>query len=259
LEITALEIFQHEYAVGALTVFRHENQDFLVFPYAHGETLRSLWEKSRDPAAHNRQITIKWFEQQCIRIAKVLRCLHGHPPGTPPNCCVVSDRRQESPIGIHCDLNPGNFLLFRDSRRDLDPADPDTWGDIKLSDFGSTLFFSKLELESTQQVGHCDALYRPPESDIRDFLQADAEFSAKFDVWSLGSVWLECITWLVLGADQVKAFEQTRKGGRDPVKGGRIDGGFFEIEKVNGAQKIFIKKCVRDVSNPCCPGPPRTS
>jgi serine/threonine protein kinase len=228
MEIDALQIFQHDYAIEILAAFRHQNQDFIVFPFAHGGTLRDIWRAAPQPnMQHEKAGAVDWFEQQCLRAAKVFECLHGHPSGH--FCCAFSTRRARRPIGIHGDISPRNLLFFRNPKIDFDPNDPTTWGSVKVGDFGSTLFFDAKGLKNVEEAPHADPHYRAPESDIADIRVASIDYSAKADVWSLGCVWLECITWLVLGQPAIASFTKERKQELDAWEN-RKDGNFFRNE-----------------------------
>lgn len=91
--------------------------------------------------------------------------------------------------------------------------------------------------------------YRPPECDLND-----ERISNSWDVWSLGCVWLEFVTWYLLGSEGVladfpKARTQTVYPGQ---RQGTEDGCFFTLQGQEGdgsPMQSNLKPSVRNVSN----------
>lgn len=85
--------------------------------------------------------------------------------------------------GRHGDIHPGNILWFNDSPE----------GTLKIADFGQAELNSKLSKTKQRDVAN-HLTYRPPECDIKpSFIRQS------YDIWCLGCVYLEFLTWLLGG------------------------------------------------------------
>jgi serine/threonine protein kinase len=102
--------------------------------------------------------------------------------------------------GRHGDLKPENILWFKNYK---DNDHNSFMGVLKISDFGLTRFHKTASTSRTDPFG-ISPTYRAPEYDVRK------KVSQSYDVWSLGCVILEFITWYILGSEEVQAFEHHR-------------------------------------------------
>ena len=97
--------------------------------------------------------------------------------------------------GWHSDLRPENILIFEDGFSGR--------GSWKISDFGLSHLHSqgaKSELPPYPGTG----TYEPPEC------QLELKQSQKYDLWSLGCIFLECVTWLLKGSEAIERFADDR-------------------------------------------------
>lgn len=164
---------QDTHLIRLLFAYEHEDHGFfLIFPLAEG-SLADYWrfESSRSRIAKGPG----WLLEQCRGIADGLAKIHraASEPG------VTS-------LGRHGDIKPGNILWFKRSPRDC--------GRLVLADFTSARFHSPetAEMSSTGTAG-ITRTYCPPEVDLNQHQ------SQAYDVWSLGCVYLEFVTWYLLG------------------------------------------------------------
>jgi serine/threonine protein kinase len=101
-------------------------------------------------------------------------------------------------------------------------SDPDDMGTIKICDFGSS------ELNpSPSSTRHTSSIYntpRHPESDVSGYLQ-----TSSCDMWMLGCVFLEFITWYIGGWQKIEEF---RKRINQNQNGPYATDAFFEIFEV---------------------------
>lgn len=176
---------------------------YLVFPWADGN-LRQFWEIQPSPSPADWKQS-KWFFTQCAGLVRALRKIHHvhsttmtKPKETIPleelNSLFGGLVQGDSPKewGRHGDIKPENILWFQkhDGLTDF----------LVLSDFGLTSFNTA---DSRSKVHH-DAItgftgtYRPPEFDLQ------SEISQSYDVWSLGCVFLEFVSWFLLGFNQTE-------------------------------------------------------
>lgn len=102
--------------------------------------------------------------------------------------------------GRHGDIKPKNILWFSryGERKDH----------MVISDLGLTRYHSKFtrsKVTPSNVDGFTEA-YRPPEMDI-----PGRQICRKFDIWSLGCVFLEFCVWYLEGADGIDKFEYARQ------------------------------------------------
>lgn len=99
--------------------------------------------------------------------------------------------------GRHGDINPGNILWFRDN----DSTEAALGGTLKIADFGQAEFNSLKSRTAPRDVANT-LTYRPPECDrlVRD---QKPLIRQRYDIWCLGCVFLEFLTW-VIGGEQLQ-------------------------------------------------------
>lgn len=120
--------------------------------------------------------------------------------------------------GRHGDIKPENILWFVDyeGKRDY----------LAISDFGLTQFdTAKSHSRASQDhILGFSSTYRAPDLHLED-----QKISQKYDVWSLGCVFLEFISWFLLGYDEtVSRFTQARLA--DEPEGVIREDTFFVLE-----------------------------
>lgn len=182
--------------------YRHGDECCLVFPWAGGN-LKEYWKShARNPNNHKDVI---WFFKQCWGLALGLRRLHN-----PPSYATANDEdveaaedilagAQDAKYGRHGDLKPENILWFDNYHGDQDH--------LAICDFGSTKFnsmYSKSLVDANEVSGYTET-YQPPDN------QFEPVVSQKFDVWSLGCVLLEFVSWFLLDYEKtVEVFPRER-------------------------------------------------
>jgi serine/threonine protein kinase len=139
--------------------------------------------------------------------------------------------------GRHGDLKPENILFF------IEPHTDNTKGTLKIADFGQAQLNSKSRKSKLQagEVAHSLA-YRAPESDLQP-----KRISQSHDIWSLGCVYLEFITWMLGGAKLLRNFSK-RRVSWDIFNQAETDT-FFEIVRNEDTQEaeIMVKPAVTKV------------
>jgi serine/threonine protein kinase len=147
----------------------------------------------------------------------------------------------EKLYGRHGDIKPANVLLFRD------PDVDENMGTLKLTDFGLAEFsaFHSRSYKPKSKVATSPS-YRPPECDLQNGV-----IGRSYDIWTLGCLYLEFITWLLGGWDLVQEFTKKRTS-HDPMWADIPTDTFFEIVKCSdtGTPGAMIKPTVTDVSYP---------
>ena len=299
------------HTIRLLSTFEYKGNRFLLFPWADGGDLKTMWKRFPNPSPSFNLVS--WFAKQCRGVSEDLAILHDskwplEPPtgntspaedpqpysddhvepalslwqrfmkfwANPPVGEALSARdpeegrvvsletrgseenghRRTKPYGIHGDLAARNFLCF-DFVFDRD----DIQGTIRISDFGSCRFFSKTSRSTRKpKVAH-QVCYRAPELDELDD-NMDQPYSPKYDVWSLGCVLLEFVSWILLGYnDGIENFRSKRLNERDDM--GERGRQWAEDKFFNNFRKKLktpfgkktVKECVVEVSGPTDPYP----
>ncbi|RDA86389.1 hypothetical protein CP532_1070 [Ophiocordyceps camponoti-leonardi (nom. inval.)] len=104
----------------------------------------------------------------------------------------------------HGDITPHNILRFANADSSY------SYGTLKLSDFGLAQFLGRGEQEQFHDI-HCDPTYQPPECQPPEEAgDVHTNVTQKSDIWSLGCVYLNFVTWLLRGSRGVEEFSLQR-------------------------------------------------
>lgn len=190
-----------EHLVSLLVTFRQAGRYSLLFHWAPLDLIR-LWNSPKSPNDAN----LTWFLGQCCGIARGVHQIHEYQSSSESEGTTtlrVNDRR----YGRHTDIKPQNLLVFqkRDGSND--------YGTIQLTDFGLCEFRgvnSRSNIPQAALLGGTPT-YSPPEA-----YMPGAKISRSYDIWSLGCVFLEFISWYLGGQPDVDAFIQARLTAPDP-------------------------------------------
>ena len=174
----------HRSLIQLLYSYEIASKKYLIFPCAEGDLEYRWAQHEADPAS---QADLIWMLQECHGIASGLHKVHDHT--------TWKDGEQESEIrnkGRHGDIKPKNILFFRD-----DETSP---GRLVVADFTLMRFHSSIDTNYTRirNVGYSKT-YLPPEVDACRGTQV----SQKYDIWTLGCVFLQMITWHLLGSGAI--------------------------------------------------------
>ncbi|RDW81478.1 uncharacterized protein DSM5745_05035 [Aspergillus mulundensis] len=168
----------HPNLVQLLFTFRMEDKYSCVFPWADG-SLRDYWERYPSPE-HNSDVII-WSLTQMAGIANGLAVLHN----------VMDPAPGKSRYG-HGDIKAQNILWFRDPKV------------LKISGLGLVSVRgrdSPIHLSTVVE----SPTYSPPDK------QRGHIVGAKSDIWMLGCLYLEFVTYLVLGNPAIQFFSEQRQ------------------------------------------------
>lgn len=126
-----------------------------------------------------------------------------------------SEEGETRRYGRHGDIKAENILWF--------DGDDDSPGLLVVADFGLMAFHTK-DTRSNVSAKYVTGSpsYEAPE------LQLNSKISRAFDVWGLGCLYLEFITWLVCGWEHLHRFPEARDG-RGPPAPEIHDDTFFTI------------------------------
>ncbi|KAI0487673.1 kinase-like domain-containing protein [Xylaria cf. heliscus] len=231
------------------TAFRRGEKYSFVFPWADGGGLHDLW--TREPfrgengvflkthqlttSANIIQDVVTWVAGQLSGLTGRLGLgfLHNTQDITSPRPTLVVPEEDEKKYGIHGDTKPHNILYFEQERN----GNGNTFGLFKISDFGFTGFHSELSRSQPQPPGPYSAAYRAPE-----YGGSTAYLSRKYDIWSLGCVMLQFLTWLISGPKSLRQFDKSRLQDMDQNDLNVRDEKFFMItEDGNAGHKHSVR------------------
>ncbi|KAK4202404.1 kinase-like domain-containing protein [Triangularia verruculosa] len=193
---------------------------YFLFPLADGN-LKQFWEKKRHNATKEKHCG--WMVEQFCLLSKALQCVHNE------RTLIITSKRTDSNNSCrHGDIKPSNFLWFEDSQNGM--------GRLVLGDFGMGRIHSKGS-RSTQPTAERMATisYQAPEFSKEDIV------TLKTDIFSLGCVFLEYITWLLMGFDALDKFADARLE-TDPIYGFEADT-FYNVSQTKDA--VWLKEGVK--------------
>ena len=185
--------------------FRRQNTEYIIFPWAEGGSLDDFWS-DKDPKDFTATELRHWMEQNIIGLLGAVHTLHR--------------------IGFsHGDLKPGNILVFSEPKNPENPEQrcysyefrwtnndatstfllPRELGILKIADFGTARVNSNATIARTRDANALTGSqrYAPPEFD-RNELAHNSPRSRLYDVWSMGCILLEFITWVCYGRGGVQ-------------------------------------------------------
>ncbi|KAI2607929.1 hypothetical protein GGR54DRAFT_652019 [Hypoxylon sp. NC1633] len=226
-EVAALRHFAaspHLHVVKLLTAFRHGACYYLVFPWADGGDLRSLWNENPSPVLD--RALLSWVTEQFLGMATALRQIHHERRVLPTMEGENDNSATVSYYGLHGDIKPANILWFKkwdqiDSPYKVRPKSDEL---LVLGDFGTGRFHRDIGRDGGDRPVGFSPTYRPPELDVT------GATSRASDIWSLGCVLLECVTWMLRGREGVGSFALSRVASNEWVdKAGSMDDRYFEL------------------------------
>ncbi|ETS84621.1 hypothetical protein PFICI_02646 [Pestalotiopsis fici W106-1] len=167
-----IDTITHPHLIRPLTTFEQGEDQFIVFPWADGGNLREFW------GPKFRETSVLWVLKQMHGISQALKILHGKN-------------------GRHGDIKPENILRFRGSSA--------SENSLVIADVG----LAKFHQLATSQRDHASSItastvrYEAPEMNIDD---PKLPRSRRYDIWSIGCVYLEFVIWITYGDAALKKF-----------------------------------------------------
>lgn len=181
----------HVHVIDLLCTYKKGGKYHLVFPWADG-SLRKYWRERPEPAFDVR--TLLWSLKQMVGIASGLSLIHQFNDGTL--------------FGRHGDIKADNILWFA-RLQDYDDSD----GVLQIADMGLASFH---RLGSRSNVNPASitvpSTYSPPDA------FRGRSISRSWDIWSLGCMYLEFVTWIVLGYEAIEEFSNWRGSDDDNLE-----------------------------------------
>ncbi|KAI1747215.1 kinase-like domain-containing protein [Xylaria castorea] len=192
----------HPHLIQLLATYQYGGDYYLLFQWADGGNLDDFFQSyphadfpPRDPKLS------KWLAFQLLGLSSALASIHKcEPDSYAANMSSFNSDDTRKKYGTHGDLKPENILWFgkNDTR-----GENYSLGTLKIADFGLTSFHG-LESRKKLKPAGISATYRAPEYDL------NGHVSQRYDMWSLGCVLTELVTWYLLGGDAVTNFRTER-------------------------------------------------
>lgn len=230
---------QHSRIVRVIAAFKHRRRYHLVFPWADDGSLLDLWKnytpihikscKNSRPATWCSEA---WLVRECMGIAEALAATHD----------PANDDHSRSLPQIHADVKPENILCFSS-----DNTGPNSIT-LKLADFGEAIQVTQDPDVQRKKLPHIQS-NRPPE--YKPFGRP----GFKYDIWCLGCLYLEFITWFLVGWEGLEAFKDNRENeGDDPSIAGadgaiELEDTFFKRVKKSRIPKVKVGRRSTAVNN----------
>ena len=195
--LSKVNALKNPHFVQILTSFTHGDEFNIVFRRATTNLEKAL----RDPQ-HLLSQTVSpllWCPlwEQMLGLAQAL---HEFQTGKWKRVQTHEDHEttsEEAESAIHFDLKPSNILVDRSSRSN--PV-----FQFVITDFGLARIKAKAGGSSGTHDRGGDEEYAPPECMLPDQ-------NRKYDIWSLGCIFLEIVTFLVMGYPGVRKLDDSRR------------------------------------------------
>ncbi|KAF6824564.1 protein kinase domain-containing protein [Colletotrichum plurivorum] len=205
---------------------------FLLFDWAEG-SLDKFWQNNQNLVGNKTHCF--WMASQFYEICAALQCVHNDRVAI--RQYLEDDRDSDEALyGRHGDIKPGNLLWFHSNTT---PGP----GLLALSDFGLGELHTQTS-RSKQDPRNIErtATYRSPEFDL-----PLGQISPRSDIFSLGCVLLEYITWFCLGLDAVENTFPDRRMETD-IYGIESDV-FFSINHNQAILKPAVAEWIQGLQN----------
>jgi len=179
--------------VKLLATFRHGGSYSLLFPWAECDLL-AYWHRDLGREQMSDQL-VAWAAKQCHGLVSALAWIHN------PGPAVLGPKGEM--YGRHGDIKPENILWYKEKG---DGPHPLASGQLVFSDFGLSSLNYKDSRSGIYNTGIlCTTTYAPPESILDNY-----KISRAIDIWALGCVFLEFVSWIVDGPKSVDKFMLNR-------------------------------------------------
>ncbi|KAF3041971.1 hypothetical protein E8E12_009261 [Didymella heteroderae] len=164
---------------------------------------------------------------------------HAHPPIT-SHVRRNYEHKPDKQYGRHGDINPGNILWYKSNSGDLSALS----GTLKIADFGQAELNSLKSRTKPRDVANT-LTYRPPECDTWTPARKPL-IRQTYDMWCLGCVLLEFVTWMLGGDELLEEFTSRRDSEDFFQRHVDTTDTFFQV-KMNAATghfEIMVKEAV---------------
>ncbi|KAI0547048.1 kinase-like domain-containing protein [Xylaria curta] len=240
-----------DHLLPVFAAYRRGARYSFIFPWADGGSMFDLWgseprelknkvlvDVHEATDAHRTQKVIIWVACQLAGLTGKLGLGFLHDtqflePDQPTLAVPESEKR----YGIHGDIKPRNILYFQQEQN----IDKCGLGLFKISDFGLTGFHSSVTRSRQAPTGPHSPTYRSPE-----YGMSETYLSRKYDIWGLGCVLLQFLTWLISGPQDLRQFDQDRFDEVDETNPNFKEDNFFTaVQTGDNGIKYVVKTSVQ--------------
>ncbi len=226
-EAQALETIRnlkHPHLIKATAYYKLGHKHYFIFPWAESGNLWDFWEKDPQPLDSG---YLNWVFTQLLGLAWAIRELHHSDKGA----------------WRHGDLKPENIMCFEDkSNANNSGRCILVIADVGLARVHAMATDNRPDPTSTQSG---TVMYWPPE---RELPQQQAR-TRRYDIWSLGCIYLEFLIWLLYGTSGLRRFRTELRGNKfyviQPNQAGQM-----ESARVNEDVRKWMDSIKKD---PRCP------
>ncbi|KAI1749790.1 kinase-like domain-containing protein [Xylaria castorea] len=239
-----------DHLLPVYAAYRRGARYSFIFPWADGGSLFDLWGSEplllkkkvsvnvhEATDAHRTRKVITWVACQLAGLTGKLGLGFLHDTQfLEPDQPTLAVPEGEKRYGIHGDIKPHNILYFEPGQN----KDEYGLGLFKISDFGLTGFHSSVTRSRHAPTGPHSPTYRSPE-----YGMSESYLSRKYDIWALGCVLLQFLTWLISGPQGLKQFDQDRFDEVDETNPNFKEDNFFKgVQNEDAGLKSVIKSSV---------------
>ncbi|KAI1113526.1 kinase-like domain-containing protein [Nemania sp. NC0429] len=188
--IVRIHQLKHKHLIEVIGSFDIGDVYSFLLPWAESGHLEEFWKN--DKQGERSPDLILWALEQMKGLASAVKEL---------NNLIVKDSSNET--GRHGDLKPENILL-------VDVGSASTpHGVLRITNVGLSRFQMVFTTWRERNITPRGATYQyaPPEAHSRE----TDEKSRLFEIWSLGCVFLEFLTWLLQGYDEIISLRNKRR------------------------------------------------
>lgn len=235
---------KHDHLITLLATYERSGDFCIIFPLASSD-LFGFWKDNAHP--ERTSAMARWIAEQFRGLAEGLKRIHQwetfsgssvileheaeglHEAGSNEKATKYEKSAHEHGpirlIGRHGDLKPENILWFPNTRG---------FGTLKITDFGIARFS-----KDYSRKGHVpnSESYCSPEYVL------DREHSPACDVWALGCIFLEMITWFCGGYELCKQSAENRSSPDPSFSHGRLKiDRFFTTYEDPGQKDVMVAK-----------------
>ncbi|KAI1465108.1 kinase-like protein [Daldinia caldariorum] len=221
---------------------------YILFDWAEGD-LNKFWETNNNPRPARDHC--KWMSHELYSLCLALKCVHNErqralkhiDKSTLENNLLGKPHDTEDLYGRHGDIKPDNFLWFRSPQSSTSSGESSLAkiiSQLALSDFGLGRLHTKVSRsnQDPKNISRTET-YRAPEFDLMD-----GRISRASDIFSLGCVFLEYVTWFLLGNQSVTETFPNVRINKDIHQ---FDSDtFFNIFKGEHGERPILKESVKD-------------
>jgi serine/threonine protein kinase len=183
-----------DHLIKAIAYYKQSGEHYFITPWAKYGDLWNFWMTTEKKPRTDKDYFI-WAFGQLAGIARGIEKLHASAAKSGPNC-------------RHGDLKPENILCFPDDEEDHNNG---RYPSVRLviTDPGlAKIHNDATKLRSATKTTVSTERYLAPEMKTHP----NGKLSRRFDIWSLGCIFLEFVIWLLYGAGELNNCTLEYKG-----------------------------------------------